>query len=168
MIESCERMKAIKNLIRLIILHSLFWFLVQMFIARSGTYIPLKFFKKYAYLFQPFHWEQNGQLWDKKFKVSKWKSFIPEGKQLNKEIYDKSQLTINIEETHRLLLEMRRAELVHWISIVPVLIFIKAPRYIKYANVAYVMLSHFPVIVAQRYNRPRIERFIRLIEKRGK
>lgn len=161
-------MKAIKSITRLIILHSIFWFVVQMSIARLGTRIPLSFFERYSCLFRLFQWEKNGKLWDKILKVSKWKKFIPEGAQINKDIYDKSQLSLNIEETRRLLLEMRRAELIHWISILPVWLFIKAPRYIKFVNIGYVLLSHVPVIVAQRYNRPRIERLIRIIEKRGK
>lgn len=92
---------------------------------------------------------------------------IPEGAQINKDIYDKSKLSVNIEETRRLLLEMRR-RIDTLISILPVWLFVKAPRYIKMINIAYVLFSHLPVIVAQRYNRPRIERLIRIIEKRGK
>ncbi|MEX3499858.1 glycosyl-4,4'-diaponeurosporenoate acyltransferase [Staphylococcus capitis] len=161
-------MKAIKSITRLIILHSLFWFVVQMSIAHLGTRIPKSFFEKYSYLFRSFQWEENGELWDHTLKVSKWKRLIPEGAQINKDIYDKSKLSLNIEETRSLLLEMRRAELIHWISILPVWLFVKAPRYIKMINIAYVLFSHLPVIVAQRYNRPRIERLIRIIEKRGK
>ena len=93
---------------------------------------------------------------------------IPEGTKLNNAIYDKSDLTNNIEETRHLLLEMRRAELVHWLSMVPLIVFIKTSKYIKYINLLYVVFSHVPIIIVQRYNRPRIERFIRLVEKRGK
>ena len=61
-------MKAIKSITRLIILHSLFWFVVQMSIAHIGTRIPKSFFEKYSYLFRSFQWEENGELWDHTFK----------------------------------------------------------------------------------------------------
>lgn len=160
-------MKTIKNVTQLIILHSVFWFSVQMVISHLGTCIATSFFDKYPRIFRSFSWEQNGELWDDKLKVSRWKKLIPEGAQLNKNIYNKSQLTYDKQDIHRLLLEMRRAELIHWISILPVLIFIKAPKYIRYINVIYVVMSHIPVIITQRYNRPRIERLECLIEKRG-
>ena len=161
-------MKNIKKLAYLVILHSAFWFSVQMSIAQLGTRIPLRFFDKNAHFFRPFQWEKGGQIWGDTLQISKWKKLIPEGTKLNSAIYDKSDLTNNIEETRHLLLEMRRAELVHWLSMVPLIVFIKTPKYIKYINLLYVVFSHVPIIIVQRYNRPRIERFIRLVEKRGK
>ncbi|MFL0594124.1 glycosyl-4,4'-diaponeurosporenoate acyltransferase [Staphylococcus sp. HMSC62A08] len=161
-------MKNIKKLAQLVILHSVFWFLVQMSIAQLGARIPLRFFDKNAHFFRPFQWEKGGQIWGDTLQISKWKKLIPEGTKLNNAIYDKSYLTNNIEETRHLLLEMRRAELVHWLSMVPLIVFIKTPKYIKYINLLYVVFSHVPIIIVQRYNRPRIERFIRLVEKRGK
>ena len=149
------------------ILHSVFWFSVQMSIAQLGTRIPLRFFDKNAHFFVLFNGKRWSNLGDT-LQISKWKKLIPEGTKLNSAIYDKSDLTNNIEETRHLLLEMRRAELVHWLSMVPLIVFIKTSKYIKYINLLYVVFSHVPIIIVQRYNRPRIERFIRLVEKRGK
>ena len=80
------------------ILHSVFWFSVQMSIAQLGTRIPLRFFDKNAH-FSSFSMGKGGQIWGDTLQISKWKKLIPEGTKLNSAIYDKSDLTNNIEET---------------------------------------------------------------------
>lgn len=93
---------------------------------------------------------------------------IPEGSKLNSHIYNKNSIEdLNIETLKQLDIEMKRAELIHWLSIIPVIIFVKSSRYIQIINLIYVLFSHIPVILVQRYNRPRLEKLIRLIYKRG-
>lgn len=48
---------------------------------------------------------KGGQIWGDTLQISKWKKLIPEGTKLNSAIYDKSDLTNNIEETRHLLLK---------------------------------------------------------------
>lgn len=107
-------------------------------------------------------------MWNTLFKINKWKHYIPEGSQLNQNIYSKKQLTsFKLNDLHTMIIEMRRAELVHWLSMIPVLAFLKAPAYIKIINVIYVLLANLPIIVTQRYNRPRLEKVYQLTLKRG-
>ena len=98
-------MKAIKSITRLIILHSLFWFVVQMSIAHIGTRIPKSFLKSILIYFDLFNGKKMVNFGIILLKVSKWKRLIPEGAQINNDIYDKSKLSVNIEETRRLLLK---------------------------------------------------------------
>ncbi|WP_229716397.1 glycosyl-4,4'-diaponeurosporenoate acyltransferase [Staphylococcus pragensis] len=139
-----------------------------MVIASLGTKVSQTFFIKYSQFFKPFSWEKDGKMWNTLFKINKWKRYIPEGSQLNQNIYNKKQLTsFKLNDLHTMIIEMRRAELVHWLSMIPVLAFLKAPAYIKIINVIYVLLANLPIIVTQRYNCPRLEKVYQLKLKRG-
>ena len=52
------------------------------------------------------------------------------------------------------------------ISILPVIIFTKAPRLVKYINI-YAMIANVPIIIVQRYNRPRLTQLLRILKRRG-
>ncbi|MCI2774320.1 glycosyl-4,4'-diaponeurosporenoate acyltransferase [Staphylococcus petrasii] len=157
-----------KKLLKLGIFHSIYWFTTQMVLASVGTKLPHTFFTKYSQLFKSFSWEKEGKIWNDLFKINKWKHYIPEGSQLNQNIYNKKQLTsFNLNDLHTMIIEMRRAEFVHWLSMLPVLAFLKVPTYIKIINVSYVILANLPIIITQRYNRPRLEKVYQLKLKRG-
>ena len=66
-------MKNIKKLAQLVILHSVFWFSVQMSIAQLGTRIPLRFFDKNAHFFV-LSMGKGGQIWGDTLQISKWKN----------------------------------------------------------------------------------------------
>lgn len=90
-----------------------------------------------------------------------------EAAQFNYRIYNKKATgSFKLEDIHFMILEMRRAELVHWLSMIPIVIFIKAPKYILFINVCYVISANLPIILTQRYNRPRLEHYYQLRMKR--
>ena len=65
---------------------------------------------------------KRGALWNKLFRINKWKHYIPEAAQFNYRIYNKRRLaSFKLEDIHFMILEMRRAELVHWLSMIPLL-----------------------------------------------
>ncbi|MBO1198185.1 glycosyl-4,4'-diaponeurosporenoate acyltransferase [Staphylococcus simiae] len=159
--------KSIK-LIKLIVLHSIYWSSVQLIIANVGTYIPRHFFVKHHNWFSSFKFEQQGKFWQGRFKVHLWKKMIPEGQKINSKIYNKKHLTAYDSNTiETMIIETERAELIHWLSILPVVIFVYAPKYLKIINVLYVLIVNIPIIVVQRYNRPRLRRLLRLRTLRG-
>ncbi|WP_313959326.1 hypothetical protein [Staphylococcus haemolyticus] len=43
----------------------------------------------------------------------------------------------------------------------------KAPKYILFIDVCYVISANLPIILTQRYNRPRLEHYYQLRMKRG-
>ncbi|PNZ89175.1 glycosyl-4,4'-diaponeurosporenoate acyltransferase [Staphylococcus devriesei] len=158
----------LKKVVTLGIFHSMYWFSIQMTISYLFAKLPLTFFEKYGHVFKSLSWEENGNLWNTLVQINRWKKYIPEGNKLIPNIYNKKQLTsFKTSNIYRMILEMRRAELVHWLSILPVIVFVKAPRYIKIINFCYALLANIPIIVAQRYNRPRLERYYQLKRKRG-
>lgn len=61
-----------------------------MALASLGTKLPHTFFTKYSQLFKSFSWEKEGKIWNDLFKINKWKHYIPEGSQLNQNIYNKN------------------------------------------------------------------------------
>ncbi|WEN69729.1 glycosyl-4,4'-diaponeurosporenoate acyltransferase [Staphylococcus sp. NRL 16/872] len=125
-------------------------------------------FEQYSRLFKSFSWEKEGKLWNDTFKINKWKHYIPEGSQLNHNIFNKKYLTsFHSNYIHTMILEMRRAEFVHWLSMMPVLVFYKAPRYIQIINICYVLVANLPIIVTQRYHRPRLEKIYQIKLERG-
>ena len=71
------------------------------------------------------------------------------------------------DEIEKMIIETKRAELIHWISILPVIIFNKGPRLVKYINIFYAMIANVPIIIVQRYNRPRLTQLLRILKRRG-
>ena len=158
----------VNKILKLSLFHSLFWSLTQLTLAHIFNKIPATLFSKYHFLFKTYAWEKNGTIWNKICHINKWKKYIPEGSRLNPNIYNKKHLTsFKLKDIHHMIVEMRRAECMHWVSMLPIGVFVKAPRYIKVINLCYVVLSNGPIIIAQRYNRPRLEKYYMLRKKRG-
>ena len=103
--------------------------------------------------------EQNGEIYQKLFRIRSWKEYVPAVG-----VFDKKNLRKDLsrEYVSQYLLESLRAELCHEYAIVfaIVLIFLTVdsanPKIILWA----VMLNA-PCIMIQRYNRPRFERLLR-------
>lgn len=158
----------IKKLITLGVYHSVYWSVTQLSLSHLFTKVPRSFFDTYHHWFKTFPFEQGGQLWNRLFLINRWKGYIPEGECLNKNVYNKHVLKpLTQESVYKMIIEMRRAELVHWLSILPVIVFVKAPKCIKTINILYALLANVPIILTQRYNRPRLERYYQLKYKRG-
>lgn len=146
---------------KLIIGNVLYWLMIQMIISTLGTFVTNAFLERHLKYFRIWPIEQNGALWQKYFKVKRWKRYLPDGQRINPNIYSKSKFdkSITSEALHQFIIETRRAELVHILSIVPVVIFLRATKMIKVINVIYVLLANVPCMIAQRYNRPKLERY---------
>ncbi len=64
-----------------------------------------------------------------------------DGHQLNQNIYDQRHLmTINTDEIEKMIID--KEALIHWISILPVIIFNKGSRLVKYINIFYAMIAN--------------------------
>ena len=158
----------IKKLITLGVYHSVYWSVTQLSLSHLFTKVPRSFFVTHHQWFQTFSFEKEGELWNRLFLINKWKMYIPEGEWLNKNIYNKRFLKpLTQENIYKMIIEMRRAELVHWLSILPVMVFVRASKCIKIINILYALLANVPIILTQRYNRPRLERYYQLKYKRG-
>lgn len=136
------------------------WAFFHLSISYGMMNVPLSFFQERKNWFNSASWERNGLIWQELLHIQKWKNYLPDGTMVWKQGYNKSQLPGSDQEAlERFLLETMRAELTHWISILPAgLFFLWNPPWAGWIMIAYAVLFNLPFIVTQRYNRPRLER----------
>ena len=139
------------------------WPVLQLAAAFVCLHVPDRFYSADAPLFRTRRFEQDGMLYDRLFRVSRWKHLIPDGgRALNKNGFKKKRLA-NFSEANlrRFLVESARAELTNWLAIFPFWVFwFFTPRPVPWLMLAYALAVNLPCIIVQRYNRPRVKRFI--------
>jgi glycosyl-4,4'-diaponeurosporenoate acyltransferase len=141
------------------------WIVISLSASYICLYLPDKVFNSRAFFFRPHPFEKEGQIYEKVFKVKRWKHLLPDGGGLwKKRGYKKRNLAdLSEENLERFLLETCRAELTHWLAILPFWVFgLFLPASFLWFMLLYALLANLPCIIAQRYNRPR---FLRLLEK---
>ncbi|MDG0842935.1 glycosyl-4,4'-diaponeurosporenoate acyltransferase [Staphylococcus equorum] len=140
---------------------TLYWFLMHMSISMIGTILSNKFFEKNTRYFKTFNWEHEGRFWEKWFRVKSWKDHLPDGNKLNSKIKSKVRLEKIYSKTYieEFIIETKKAELIHILSVTPCLIFLNQERKIKNINILYAILVNVPFVIVQRYNRPKLERY---------
>lgn len=147
--------------LKMVMLIAIYWFMIQMLISKLGTRIPESFLTKLNPYFKSHAFEKDGQIWNKVFKVKKWKDYLPDGESINPDVYSKKSVlhTQSTSYMYQFIVETQRAELVHFMSMLPIFVFIKSPKYIQYINMGYVVIANIPCMIVQRYNRPKFERY---------
>ena len=136
-------------------------------ICKMLTYEQLR---KISSLLKAKSWEKNGEFYKRFFLIHKWKKFLPDGAALVKNDFRKKHLqNTNKDYIEKFVLETYRAELVHLFGIAPFFIFgFYCPFYIVLLMFFYAIIVNLPCILAQRYNRPRLERLINKSNKSSK
>ncbi len=150
----------------IVILDVAAWGLFHMVISILCYRIPIRFFQRDSAWFAIAAWERSGQLWQQLVAVKKWKAHIPDGASLFKFGYKKTTLPALDQDNLRLFAdETKRAELTHWLSILPApLFFIWNPIWAGWVMIGYALAFNLPFIIVQRYNRARLEV---LLDRRG-
>ncbi|NME07305.1 glycosyl-4,4'-diaponeurosporenoate acyltransferase [Psychrobacillus sp. BL-248-WT-3] len=138
------------------------WAFFHIAISLCMAAIPSSKFEYDNNLYRIREWEKSNQLWSRLFQVKKWKHLIPDGtKIIQKGFEKKSLISNNRDYLFMFLIESRRAELTHWLSILPsVFFFLWNPLWAGWVMVVYALLFNMPIIIAQRYNRNRLERIL--------
>jgi len=138
------------------------WFFFHMSIGIAFNYAPYKWFKNDNFIFKTKDWEKKGNIWDKYFKVRKWKNHLPDGSAMFKNGFRKKKLKQSDPEFLKMfIVESRRAEMTHYVTMLPApLFFIWNPAWIGFIMIIYAILVNIPCIIAQRYNRPRFEKLL--------
>ena len=146
-----------------ILLDIFLWFIIHMGIVYSITCVSRQRFRPDAWLYRERSWEQKGRLYHKLFRIKAWKSRLPDGATWMKERgFPKKILQ---ERDHSYLLMFRqetcRAELTHWITILfSPLFFFWNPLWVGFFMIFYALAENMPLIMAQRYNRARLNRVL--------
>ena len=139
------------------------WYLYQSTAARICLELPDRFFSPERPFFRSKGWEDGGKTYQRVFRVHTWKKFLPDSGSLMKGSYKKKTLdSFSKKSMERFLMESCRAEMTHWLAILPFWTFglFAPPRVILYM-LGYALAVNVPCIIAQRYNRPRILRLLK-------
>lgn len=153
----------------LIVSDIIVWFVLHIGISVALLKVPFSFFEKKNRLFHFYSWEKEGEFWQTYFCVQSWKDKLPDGATLFKMGFKKKYLR-EITDTYfdEFIVESKRAELNHWLLLVPApLFFLWNPTWAGWLIIFYALLVNIPFIIIQRYNRARLERIqLRRKEKR--
>ncbi|OHE41830.1 MAG: hypothetical protein A2Y16_05930 [Tenericutes bacterium GWF2_57_13] len=148
-----------------VLLCFLLWPLMQVLISWMCLKIPDHCYHPEGFWFRTHKWEQGGEFYHRVFRVRKWKERLPDGGRTFKDGYRKKRLTERTEKNlQKFLLESCRAELSHGLAILPFWVFgFFAPAIIIPIMFVYAVMINGPCIIAQRFNRPRIQRMLERI-----
>lgn len=119
------------------------------------------------WLHRPRSFERGGRFYVDVLRIKRWKRWLPEAGDLFAGGFDKRHLVSRDRaylETY--VLETRRAELGHWTAAACApLFFLWNPWPIGLVMIMYGALSNAPCIAAVRYNRLRLQRILRKVER---
>jgi glycosyl-4,4'-diaponeurosporenoate acyltransferase len=149
-----------------IIIDIIAWFIIHMAVVMVIIRIPVWHFDSGGFLYRPRTWEKGGDLYQRIFKVKKWKKLAPDGATLFKDRgFPKKRLKSADESyLHLFLMETCRAELAHWIIMGFAPFFFLWNRFfVGLIMILYALLENLPLIMVQRYNRHRL---IRVLQKK--
>lgn len=150
-----------------ILLDVIAWLVIQLTIGYCCSKIPLDWLNPDQPFLQTFAWEKGGEIYEKLFHVRAWKHLIPNGSALYQDGFSiKNLLTKDPDYLERWLKETIRSEICHWLMILPcVFFFLWNSVALGWVMVAYAILSNLPLIIMQRYNRPRMRKLLAQMEK---
>ena len=151
-----------------ILLCFIVWPVLQITAALICFYLPDRVFSQESFFFRPHRFERDGRIYDRVFRVRRWKHLLPDGGVVwKKRGFKKKHLeSFSEENLHRFLIESARGELTHWLAIFPFWLFwLFTPPNVPWMMLAYALLVNLPCIIAQRYNRPRVQQLLRRMKK---
>lgn len=157
------------KLIRFVFFNAVVWGTFHLLISL----LTLKFDLHRSILFKPlfktYDFEHSGELWNRLFHIKKIKPKLPESTLVMPGSFNSARLGDSHHSTlHTHIDETDRAELTHWLSILPApLFFLWNPRKYWILHILYALLGNLPFILTQRYNRPRLKKLYNLKYKRA-
>ncbi len=144
-----------------ILLSFIIWPTIQITIAAVCVWFPDRFYGD-SFWYRCHRFESSGKFYEKYFHIKRWKGFLPDGSAIVGIGMKKKQLCDMSDDNLRMyLIESRRAELLHLLAIPPFLLFgLFCPPYVLIFMFLYAVAVNLPCLIAQRYNRPRIQRIL--------
>lgn len=122
--------------------------------------LPQSFLDVDRVMFRPRGFEVGGRFYERVLRIRHWKPWLPEAGAFFGGGFDKSALRQR-DSAHlaRYVRETRRAELGHWLAVLPMpLFFAFNPWYAAVVVQLYAVVANGPCIASQRYNRIRLQR----------
>lgn len=143
------------------------WFVIHMGVVSFMVSLPVERFSPKAWLFRERPWERSGQTYVS-LRVRRWKDILPDGADILRwRSFRKSELAASTSEyLARFSRETCRAEATHWLTMIwAPFFFLWNPVWVGWLMLVYAAGENLPLIVAQRYNRIRLERLLRRMER---
>ena len=136
------------------------WLAIHMGVSYIMTRQPLTSFNTDAWLYRKRSWERDGRIYEVLFGLKSWKKRLPDGAAIFKGGFEKKRLKeTNKEYLESFIKETCRAELTHWIVFLfGPLFFIWNLWWVGVVMMLYAVIVNIPCIIAQRYNRIRLQR----------
>lgn len=146
-----------------ILLDIVAWTVIHLGVVALTTSFPARRFEPRSWLFRPRRWEEGGAVYEKYFAVHRWKQWLPDAAGvLGRRGFAKRRLratdTAHLEAFAR---ETCRAEITHLLTMIwAPAFFLFNPAWVGWLMIGYATAENLPLIIAQRYNRFRIERIL--------
>ncbi len=136
------------------------WFIIHMAVVLFMVRIPRKQFDPDSLLYRVRPWEKGGYLYQKLFRIKRWKSILPDaaGWMKSRGFPKKKLASRDMQYLKTFAVETCRAELTHWtIILCAPFFFLWNKPVVGWIMIVYALAENIPLIIAQRYNRCRLE-----------
>ncbi len=132
------------------------WIVIQVGLAWAFTRMPVAWFRPAS----PRGWERNGRVYERLLGIKHWKDRLPDAARWFRGGFAKGHLARRDPAYwQRFIRETWRGELCHWCALACApLFFLWNPWWGDLVIVAYALTANLPCILAQRYNRARLQR----------
>jgi glycosyl-4,4'-diaponeurosporenoate acyltransferase len=146
----------------MLLLDFIAWLVINLSVAGILSRLRSESFSTETWLFKERNWEKQSRLYERLFKIKKWKSWLPDGAEVSRKAFKKKHLqTADSAYLKVFILETCRAEILHLIIFLfGFIFFIWNPWYVGIIMIVYAALTNMPCILTQRYNRIRLKRLL--------
>jgi glycosyl-4,4'-diaponeurosporenoate acyltransferase len=148
-----------------ILIDIIVWFIIHLGVVYFMVRLPAEGFDPQSRLFRIRNWEKKGFFYQKYFRVKKWKTYLPDGAPFlgNRGFPKKELREKNPAYLRSFLLETCRAELTHWITMLfAPFFYLWNPLWVGFFMIFYISIENLPLIMAQRYNRSRLNSILEI------
>lgn len=134
------------------------WIVIHLGISFLCSKIPVTNFNIKNWIYRIRKIENSGLFYVNYFRIKKWKDLLPDGASIFRGGFKKRKLkNFSYEYLNEFSLETCRAELTHWLQILPApLFFLWNVWWAGIIIIIYALLLNMPCILLQRYNRARL------------
>ena len=141
-----------------VLIDSLAWGIIQPTVGYLSMKFPDGWLDYRHWLYRERSWERGGQIYDDIFRVKRWKGKLPYGGALFQQEFNMQRFSSKKRDyVEQWLKESCRAELCHWVAMLPALLFyLWNPLWLWLVMILYAACFNAIPIIVQRYNRPRL------------
>ena len=145
-----------------VLLVCVLWPAFQFAAAELSRRLPDHYFDHTRSIYRCRPWEKHGAVYNTWFRIRRWKHLLPDGGAIMPGGYAKKHLTdFSAANLEKFLNDSCRAEFSHWLAMLPFWVFgLLGPPVIIIFMLIYAVIMNMPCILAQRFNRPRIDKLL--------